>query len=127
LREVIAQIETEKNRIRGDIASNVRENMFPILERLSATKENQLHVEMLRRFLSDLASSFGGKLAEVGSGLTAKEKEICRMIKGGLSSKEIAGLLAISPQTVEKHRKNIRKKLGITARGANLGSYLDTL
>jgi DNA-binding CsgD family transcriptional regulator len=59
--------------------------------------------------------------------LTAREKEVCRMVHGGLSSKDISGLLNISPQTVEKHRKNIRKKLGLVDSGATLGTYLSRL
>ena len=82
---------------------------------------------MLRRFLLDLVSSYGRRFAALGSVLTMKEKEICHLIKGGLSSKEIAGMLNISTLTVEKHRKNIRRKLGITGKAANLGSYLSTI
>ncbi|MHC4268935.1 MAG: LuxR C-terminal-related transcriptional regulator, partial [Planctomycetota bacterium] len=40
---------------------------------------------------------------------TAKEIEVCNMIKNGLTSKEIASLLNISFLTIEKHRVNIRR------------------
>jgi len=49
------------------------------------------------------------------------------MIEGGLTNKEISKLLHISRQTVEKHRKNIRKKLNITKKDINLASYLQHL
>jgi len=49
------------------------------------------------------------------------------MIKGGSPSKEISGILNISYKTIDKHRRNIRKKLGISKKKVNLTSFLKTL
>ncbi|MCK5595638.1 LuxR family transcriptional regulator, partial [bacterium] len=40
---------------------------------------------------------------------------------------EISALLNISYQTVEKHRKNIRHKMGISKKDINLISFLQTI
>lgn len=45
--------------------------------------------------------------------LTKREKEVLRLMLAGMSSREIAGNLNISKQTVDKHRKNMLKKTGI--------------
>ena len=50
--------------------------------------------------------------ADYGS-LTPREQEIMRLLAEGLSAKEIAEKLFISPKTVENHRSNIMKKLGL--------------
>lgn len=60
---------------------------------------------------------FPGKEAKItdsayGS-LTAREQEVMRLLAEGLSTKEIAERLFISPKTVENHRANIMNKLGI--------------
>ena len=52
------------------------------------------------------------------SSLTAREQEILRLLAEGLSAREIAEKLFISPKTVENHRTNIMNKL-------NLHSFLD--
>ncbi len=44
--------------------------------------------------------------------LTEREKEILHCVAEGLSTKQIAKKLFISPRTVEVHRSNIIKKLG---------------
>lgn len=45
--------------------------------------------------------------------LTQREREILKLVAEGYSSKQIAGLLYISPKTVERHRSNIMNKLDI--------------
>lgn len=45
--------------------------------------------------------------------LTDREREVRGQILSGLTSKEIARVLGISPRTVDAHRKNLLRKLGI--------------
>ena len=45
--------------------------------------------------------------------LTARETEILQLVAEGLTNQEIAGMLFISPSTVDTHRKNIMSKLDI--------------
>ena len=48
-----------------------------------------------------------------GEGLTSREQEILRFIAAGQSNKGIARELDLSVRTVETHRLNIKRKLGI--------------
>ena len=48
-----------------------------------------------------------------GCPLTAREREVLRLVAEGKISKEIAGHLQISVNTVETHRNNIMHKLGV--------------
>ncbi|MFT4102135.1 MAG: response regulator transcription factor [Burkholderiaceae bacterium] len=45
--------------------------------------------------------------------LTARERDILRRIGEGLANKQIAQMLGLSVRTVETHRLNIKRKLGI--------------
>lgn len=51
--------------------------------------------------------------ARASSALTGKEKEVVRLLAGGLGNRGIAARLGISPQTVHVHRRNISAKLDI--------------
>jgi PAS domain S-box-containing protein len=127
LREIIGQIEIEKNSIKDEIITNVNEIMLPILKKLKIRDESNEYIDLLQHLLENLTSSFGRKITKSNIKLTPREIEISTMIESGLTTKEISKLLNISAQTVEKHRKNIRKKLDITHKNYNLSSYLQHL
>jgi DNA-binding NarL/FixJ family response regulator len=48
-----------------------------------------------------------------GSGLTGREREVLQLLAEGRIIKEIAGVLNISPRTVEFHKNNIVAKTGL--------------
>jgi len=127
LREIIAQIEVEKRKLKDDISANASSVLFPILEKLKDNKSAQEYIDLLRHHIEGLTSSFGSKITDKQTKLTPREIEICNMVKAGLSNKDISGLLHISCQTVEGHRKSIRQKLGISNKNVNLTSFLRNL
>jgi predicted ATPase/DNA-binding CsgD family transcriptional regulator/DNA-binding XRE family transcriptional regulator len=63
-------------------------------------------------------------LAEIGEtaaaalpdGLTARQAEVLTLLATGLSNKEIAGQLYLSPATVERHLATVYRKLGVSGR-----------
>lgn len=55
------------------------------------------------------------RTAEVTPEFTDREKEIILLCRDGLLGKEIAAHLNISPRTVDNHKNNIFKKLGINS------------
>jgi DNA-binding NarL/FixJ family response regulator len=58
--------------------------------------------------------------------LTSREKEILIILSTGKLSKEIAELLNITTNTVEQHKKNIRKKLDLKTVGELINFTLST-
>lgn len=56
--------------------------------------------------------------------LTPTEMEVCQYIQDGLTSKEIANKLFSSFETIQTHRKNIRKKMGLKGSKTPLCTYL---
>ena len=127
LKEVIGEIEEEKNIIRDDITTHVNEVLLPILERLKLKETSNKYIDLLRHHLEKLISSFGRKITTKSVNLTPREIQICTMVESGLTNKEISMLLSISCHTVEKHRNNIRNKFGITNKNINLSSFLQQL
>ncbi len=126
LSEILGQIELEKKQIKDNVIANAENLLLPVIQKLRLKGESRKYVQLLLNNLQELTSSFGTKLTLKESKLTSREIEVCNMIKNGLASKEIASLLNISLRTAEKHRINIRRKLGIIKKDINLASFLKT-
>lgn len=113
LKEVLAQIEIEKNQLIKTVSANVNKLLIPSLEKLArkATRIEQKYINLLKRNLREITSGLGSNKIDTHLGLTPREFEVCNMVNGGLNTKEIASILNLSIRTVETHRLNIRKKL----------------
>lgn len=69
------------------------------------------------RMRVDLAGSPGTTAVEAPFHLTERELEVLKLVAGGLSNREIARDLFISPKTASVHVSNILAKLGVSSRG----------
>jgi len=67
----------------------------------------------VRSALADIGESAAG--APPG-GLTARQAEVLRLLAAGMSNKEIAAELYLSPTTVERHLATVYRKLGLGGR-----------
>ncbi|MCB0345861.1 MAG: response regulator transcription factor [Bdellovibrionales bacterium] len=47
--------------------------------------------------------------------LTDREREVMKLLSEGMPNRDVAKTLHISPRTVDSHRANIMKKLGVTS------------
>jgi DNA-binding NarL/FixJ family response regulator len=80
---------------------------------IHAVRENRVYYSHdVQRGLAELlrARETGGRAADA---LTAREIEVLRLIALGRSTKEIAAELEIGTRTVETHRGNLMRKLGL--------------
>lgn len=60
---------------------------------------------------------------ELASLLSGRELEVLRLLSDGMTDREIAGVLAISPRTVESHVSNLLRKLGLRNRAEAAQRY----
>ena len=52
------------------------------------------------------------------AGLSDREVEVLRLVARGLSNRQIAGTLVISPRTAEHHVQHVYTKIGVSTRAA---------
>lgn len=85
------------------------------------------YADLLKQALTDVTSDFTHTLESRFQSLSPREIEVCNLIRSGYSTKQIAGTLKTSLDTVKNQRKAIRRKLGISKTDANLESLLRSL
>jgi PAS domain S-box-containing protein len=127
LKELLEHIEVEKKIMKDKIHANVENLLLPLLKKISLQKGmNNKYLDLLEHNLKELTSSFGIKIADPYLRLSPREVEICSMVKSGFTSKEISDTLDVTYKTIERHRNNIRKKLGLVSKGINLVTFLQS-
>jgi len=87
-----------------------REEILTAIE--SALKGKKYFAEEILDLILELSEN--KSVSEEPTNLTSSEIEIVRLISGGLTTKEIARQKNISFHTVNTHRKNIFRKMGVT-------------
>lgn len=124
LKELVTLISIEKENLKDQIMHNIEHVLLPALGRIQVSKGDPRFIVQFRSDLEQMTSAFGRTLISTGQKLTPREVEVCRYVKNGLRNKEIAEILNLSIRTVEKHRRMIRKKLGINNKRINLQIHL---
>ena len=129
LKEVLAHVENEKMEVKKQVSANVSKFILPILAKLksSVSIADKKQIVILENGLKDLTSRFGTKIGQKAPSLSAREMEVCNMIRSGLATKEIAQVMKVSLRTVDTYRNRIRKKMGISTRDVNLFAYLQKM
>ena len=130
LKVLLKRREQDRSELEKTVLSNVKELVMPYLEKLKRGRLNErqrTYLNIMESNLNDIISPFARRLSLDHLTLTHKEIEIANLIKFGKTTKEIADLLNLSIRTVESHRKNVRKKLGIKNNRLNLRTYLSSL
>ncbi len=122
--------DQDRKRLEGQLSDNVVTVVAPLVKRLQKTglnSEQRQLAKALEESLAGLASSFVTSLASRHIGLTPMELQVASHVKDGKATKEIADILCLAPETVNVHRKKIRKKLGLSHKGVNLHTFLCSL
>jgi ATP/maltotriose-dependent transcriptional regulator MalT len=116
-----ALVRLYRRQKRYDAAERVLAELHPIIQRQAATlPEGELRATVLAQALNELPAerpptpSKATKLQY--GGLTARERDVARLIAAGLSNRAIAEKLTLGERTIETHVSHILGKLGCATR-----------
>jgi len=117
----------DKKELEDNVLTNVKELVVPYFKKIKKTKldnQQEAFLSIIESNLNEILSPFTREMSLKYLNLTPTEIKIANLVRYGSSSKEIAELLIVSSRTVETHRKNIRRKIGLGGKKANLRSHL---
>ncbi len=129
LRNVLKSVGREHEEHASNLAAKVNTLVLPALERIES--ENDLairkgYVTVVKDQLTRLLPRDTGGMPLLLK-LTQMEMKVCQFIQSGHSNKDIADLLNLSVETIQTHRKSIRRKLGLHGRNVSLYAHLNTM
>lgn len=130
LKTLVREWESHKKAYALSVSSTIKGTLLPLIEELKKSRipaEVGGHLDILEAKLEDLTLPVFNSLATRYPSLSAKELRVADLIRDGKTTKEIARLFHVTPAGVDFHRNNIRRKLGLKNRKANLRSYLLSL
>jgi PAS domain S-box-containing protein len=127
LKVLLKQREEDRKEMEENVLANVKTSILPCIGKLKEgplTRHQRGYLEVLEAHMEKIISPFLHSISQPFFDFTPQEIRVSDFVKNGNSTKEIADMLGISIKTVDYHRDNIRKKLGIKKRHANLRSFL---
>lgn len=127
LKNVMRSFEKERGGIETGMSHRIETLLLPTIDKIkreSSADVRNTYLDVMRDQLINLTRGFSKELDGRFLRLTRTEMKICKFIRTGLSSKEIAQAMNISFETVQAHRRNIRDKLGLRGRKINLHTLL---
>jgi PAS domain S-box-containing protein len=130
MKVLLKKREEDKKEIEDNVLTNVKGLVEPYFKKIKKTKlddKQEAFLGIIESNLNEIISPFTRIMSLKYLNLTPSEIQIANLIKYGSTTKKIAELLNISPRTVESHRKNIRRKIGLEHKRANLRSHLLSL
>ncbi|HET6511719.1 MAG TPA: LuxR C-terminal-related transcriptional regulator, partial [Candidatus Kapabacteria bacterium] len=100
---------------------DVRQSLSQLVNRLEKEVQDESGWHAFEQEFEQLSGGFFKLLSAKHPNLTTAELKVCGLLRIGLSSKRIGGMLHISPSTVDTHRKHIRTKLALGDRKSLMG------
>jgi len=130
LNVLLQQRQEDKKALEENVLYNMKKLIAPVLDRVksfSSDNRQKKYLGLLESNLNKVISPFTYKLSSKFVNLTPAEIQVADFVQHGKSTKEIARLLNVSVKTINTHRGNIRKKIGIKNKRTNLSSHLASL
>ncbi len=127
LKVLLKHQEEDKQELEDRFVANVKQLIIPFAEKMRNTglDERQLaFMSIIESYLNNITSAVIKKMHQFN--FTPMEAKVASLIKEGRSTKDIAQVMGIASSSVNTHRNNIRKKLRITNKKANLRSHLQS-
>ena len=119
--------EQDKKDLEEQMVLNIKGLVSPYLEKLkrcNLSNDQKVCLNIIESNLNNVISPFIYRLSTQYIQYTPTEIQIANMVKDGMTSKEIAEIMNLSPETISNHRKHIRRKSGIANKKINLRTVL---
>lgn len=123
---LISYLKKQLQNIKNTTSPIVRKKIEAMLGKITSSTVLTADWDTFKLHFEKMHPGFFERLATQYPQLTTKDRNLCAYLRLNLSSKEIAGLLNITPESAEIARVRLRKKLNLT-RNTRLTSFISQI
>jgi len=117
----------DKVELGENVMNNLKNLVTPYFGKIKKTNlddRQSTFLSIIESNLTEIVSPFSRNISLKYLNLTPTEIHVANLIKIGRTTKQIAAFMNRSPRTIDTHRKNMRRKIGLDKTRANLRSHL---
>lgn len=130
LRVLLERVENARAEQDAELSRQIDSPILPQISRLKSQITDDpaagAFLAVLESNLKTITSPLAHQMVSALEPLTPTESEIAQMIVQGRTTKDIARIMSRGTSTIDFHRNNIRKKLGLGRQPVNLRNYLSS-
>jgi len=131
LKVLLEQREADKIELEEKILLNTKLMISPYLGKLKNRRrlgnKERAYLDIVESNLNEIISPFAHRISAKFFKFSSTEMQVINLIRQGKTTKEIAEIMNLATSTIDFHRNNIRKKLGIKNKQINLSTYLSSI
>jgi hypothetical protein len=124
--EVFEKLRIQAEQLKINLSDTKTAEVRTMISEIDKQTDIENQWEQFKLHFESIHKSFFEKLKKNDNRLTQNDLQLCAYIKLNLSTKEIASLMNITPESVNTHRYRLRKKL-ILETDITLDEYINSL
>ena len=121
--KILGDISNELKTLYGSIVKEENQKFQNIIRQINNSLRLDKDWDVFKLYFEEINKDFYTKLYNVNPNLTTNDHRLCALIKLNMSSKEMASVLNVAPNSIKSSRYRLKKKLGLDA-DADLEEYI---
>ena len=123
---MLQEIQTDIKNMAKKASDDDKPNYKRINLQINQSLRLQKDWDVFKLYFEDVNKKFYQKLNEINPDLTTNDHRLCALIKLNMTSKEMASVLNVAPNSIKSSRYRLKKKLGLDV-DANLEEFVRCL
>ena len=110
---MLHEIQTDIKSLSKKASVDDKPNYKRINLQINQSLRSQKDWDVFKLYFEDVNRNFYKKLKEINPELTTNDHRLCALIKLNMTSKEMASVLNVAPNSIKSARYRLKKKLGL--------------
>jgi len=112
---MLQEIQSDIKDLAKNVMADEKMNYKKISQKINMSLRSHKDWDVFKLYFEDVNKDFYRRLKEINPDLTTNDHRLCALIKLNMTSKEMASVLNVAPNSIKSSRYRLKKKLGLDA------------